>query len=92
MKAGINKLAVHGLHNGEQRMRIRSLVLMYYHCVLDRQTVRHTQLPHVVANERTKIQSVLKSLSYLGRAANLTSAPGGQRSCLVKLIVKFSHL
>ena len=37
----INKLEVHGLsivRNGEHRMRIRLLVLTYYHCVLDRQT------------------------------------------------------
>ena len=41
MNAGINKLEVHGLsivRNGEHRMRIRLLVLTYYHCVLDRQT------------------------------------------------------
>ena len=44
MKAGINKLEVHGLRSGEHRMRIRSLVLMYYDCVLDRQTNGQTHV------------------------------------------------
>jgi len=44
MKAGINKPEVHGLRNGEHRMRIRSLVLTYYHCVLDRQTNGQTRI------------------------------------------------
>ena len=44
MKASINKLEIHGLRSGEHRMRIRSLVLTYYHCVLDRQTNGQTHV------------------------------------------------
>jgi len=42
-KAGINKLEVHGLSNGEHRMRIRSLIWRTTTvCWTDRQTVRRT--------------------------------------------------
>jgi len=65
-------------------MKFGSLVLTYYHCMLDSQTNGQTHLImaccSAVAYEHTKTQSILKLLSYLGRAANLTTAPGNQRS------------
>jgi len=57
MNAGINKLEVHGLRSGKHRMRIRSLVLTSYHCVLDRRTDRQTSDARAmlhVAYERTE--------------------------------------
>ena len=68
-------------------MKFGSLVLTYYDCTLDRQTNGETHVIMAccsVSASRTKTESVLKLLSYLGRAANLTSAPGGQRSRYIR--------